>query len=108
VKWKGDKSRVVREIIEPSYHIDPAFAMHVVLTDSGSTVSGLLVEENEKSISLLESVQAKQPTVIERDAIEAHQKSSNSMMPKGLLDQFSRDEVLEIVSFILGVQKAQP
>lgn len=103
-KWKGDRVRVLREILEPSFHIDPAYAMHVVVTDS-ATISGLLVEENEKSISLLESVQATKPTLIERDAIEAHQKSSTSMMPKALLDQYSRDEVLEIMGFILSIQK---
>lgn len=105
-KWKGDKLRVIREIVEPSYHIDPAYAMHVVLTDSGTTISGMLVEETDKSISLLESMQSTKPTVIDKDTVEAHQKSSNSMMPKGLLDQFSRDEVLEIVAFILSVQKS--
>lgn len=104
-KWKGDQSRVLREIIEPSYHIEPAYAMHIVLTDAGKTVSGVLVEENEKSISLLESVQAKGPTIIERESIEAHQKSSNSMMPKGLLDQYSRDEVLEILNYVVSIQK---
>lgn len=103
-KWKGDRVRVLREILEPSYHIDPAYAMHVVVTDS-ATISGVLVEENDKSISLLESVQATKPTLIERDAIEAHQKSSISMMPKALLDQYSRDEVLEIMGFILSIQK---
>ena len=103
-KWKGDRVRVLREILEPSYHIDPAYAMHVVVTDS-ATISGVLVEENDKSISLLESVQATKPTLIERDAIEAHQKSSTSMMPKALLDQYSRDEVLEIMGFILSIQK---
>lgn len=38
--------------------------------------------------------------VIDKDDIDEQVRSSKSMMPKALLDRFSRDEILEVLSYI--------
>lgn len=106
-KWKGDPRLLLREIIDPSYHVDPEYAVHLVITDSGATISGLLVAETDDSLSLLENVEAQAPAVISKKEIEVHRRSNSSWMPKGLLDQFSRDEVLEILSFLISIQHGE-
>ena len=49
---------------------------------------------------LLENPEAEQPTEILVDDIEQRVKTSNSMMPKGLMDRFSKDEILELLGRI--------
>lgn len=105
-RWKGDPAAVLREVLEPSHHIDDKYAVHIVLTVDGQTVSGLIVEDSPKSLSLLENPESKQPRVISKDDIDEMQKTANSMMPKGLLDSYSQDEVLEILAFIQASQAA--
>lgn len=104
-RWKGDGAAVLQEILDPSHRIDDKYAVHVVLTVDGLTVSGLVVEDTKDHIAIMENPEAKEPTVIPRDDIERVVKTSNSMMPKGLLDRYSKDEVFEILAFILSVQQ---
>ncbi|WP_236624035.1 PVC-type heme-binding CxxCH protein [Rhodopirellula baltica] len=104
-KWKGDSREVLKEILHPSDRIDDKYAMHLVLTADGQTFSGLLVEETDDVVKLLANAEAKEPTLIEQDEIEQMVKTSTSMMPKALLDQYTEDEVFELLNYILSNQK---
>ncbi len=101
-RWKGDSVAVLREILDPSHRIDPKYAMHVILTADGRTLTGLVVAEDKDSVSLLENPEAKQPTVIPQDDIEEMVKTSKSMMPKALLDQYTQDEIFELLAYLQG------
>ena len=104
-RWKGDPTAVLREILDPSNRIDDKYAVHIVLTLDGQTISGLIVEDTKDAVSILENPEAKQPRVIPKREIEEMQKTPTSMMPKGLLDRFSKDEILEIVAYIKSLQQ---
>ncbi len=104
-KWKGDQVAVLREIIEPSHKIDDKYAMHLILTVDGQTVSGIITAEDKSSVSILSSQEAKSPTIVPRDDIDEMNKSKISMMPKGLLDQYTEDEIFEIVAYLESVGK---
>ncbi len=104
-KWKGDRVAVLREIIEPSHKIDDKYAMHLILTVDGQTISGIVTAEDKNSVTMLSSQEAKAPSVILRDDIDEMNKSKISMMPKGLLDQYTQDEIFEIVAYLETIGK---
>lgn len=104
-KYKGDRSAVLQEILDPSHKIDDKYAVHLILDADDQTFSGLVISEDKEKVTLLENPEAKEPTVILKDDIEQMVKTSNSMMPKGLMDRFSKDEIFELMSFIQGIQK---
>ena len=99
-RWKGDHYGILREILEPSYRIEPKYAVKMVIDLDGKPTSGIVTAEDRKSISLLENPEAKEPKVIMKDNIEEIIPSSTSMMPKALLDKFTREEILEILAYI--------
>jgi putative heme-binding domain-containing protein len=99
-RWKGDRLGVLREILDPSHKIDPKYSVQVIYTVDGLVVSGIVKAEDKSSISILENLEAKEPMVIDKDDIDEQVRSSKSMMPKALLDRFSRDEILEVLSYI--------
>jgi putative heme-binding domain-containing protein len=99
-RQKGDAQSVLREIIDPSHKIDPKYAAHSVLTLDGQVYSGVIVAEDEQKISLLSNPDQPKPTVIERKEIEEMVQSSKSIMPAALMDQFSMDEIFELLAFI--------
>ena len=99
-RWKGDGEAVLREILDPSYRIEDKYAMHLVLTLDGQTISGIVVKEDKDSVTLLTNPESQEPTVIAQSEIEEMVKSSTSMMPKALLDRYTRDEVLELLAFL--------
>lgn len=99
-RWKGDHVAVLREILEPSHRIDPKYAVHVILRTDGRTVSGIVAKEDRDSLSILVNPEAKEPLVIPRSEIEETVKTSVSMMPKALLDRFTKDEILELLAYV--------
>ncbi|MFK7736967.1 MAG: plastocyanin/azurin family copper-binding protein [Pirellulaceae bacterium] len=104
-KFKGDSKTVLQEVLDPSHRIDEKYAVHLILDLDGQTFSGLIVSQNKEKIELLENPEAKEATVILQDDIDQIVKTSNSMMPKGLMDRFSKDEILELVAFMRNLQE---
>lgn len=103
-RWKGDHYGVLREILEPSYKIDPKYAMKIILDIDGKTTSGIVTAEDKDTISILENPEIPKPKVIQKDDIEEIIPSTVSMMPKALLDKFTKEEIMEILSYISSGQ----
>ena len=99
-RWKGDHLGVLREIVDPSHKIDPKFSVQVILTVDGGIVSGIVTSEDKDTISVVVNPEAPEPTVIKRDDIDEIEKSSKSLMPKALLDRFTKDEIFELLSYL--------
>jgi putative heme-binding domain-containing protein len=100
-RWKGDKVGVLREVLEPSHKVDAKYVMQRILTVDGRTVTGVLVEENDDVVKLLTNPESQEPTVVPQDDIEAMVPSSVSMMPKALMDQYTKDEIFELLAYLL-------
>ncbi len=99
-RHQEDSLAVLREIIDPSHKIDPKYASHSVLTRDGQVYSGVIVAESEKSISLINNPDQIKPTVVERSEIEDMVQSPKSIMPAALLDQFTQDEIFELLAYV--------
>lgn len=102
-KWKGDHLSILREILVPSHKIDSKYAMQMILTTDGKTMSGIVVDENDDTVALLTNPEAKEPVIILQDDIEVIKRSATSMMPKALMDQYTKDEVLELMAYLKSV-----
>ncbi len=107
-RWKGDRKGILREILDPSHRIEPKYAVQIILTTDGRPLTGIVVKEEKDSISLLINPEAPKPTVIPRDEIEEMVKASKSMMPKALLDRFTKDEVFEILAYLESLTPSKP
>lgn len=104
-KYKAQAQEVLREILDPSHRIDEKYAVHLILDVDGRTTSGLIVSQDKQQVAILEDPEAKEPKVIAKDDIEQMVKTSTSMMPKGLMDRFTKDEIFELLSFIQSIQQ---
>ena len=103
-RWKGDRTAVLREILDPSHRIDPKYAVNLIITLDGETISGIVPAEDKKTVSVLANPESKELTIVQRDDIDEIVKTSTSMMPKGLLDRFKKEEVLEILSYLESLE----
>jgi putative heme-binding domain-containing protein len=94
---------VLNEILAPSAHINEKFQTNIFELASGKTVSGLVLEENADTIKIIENPLAKaEPTIIRRSDVLDRQRSKTSLMPKGLLDKLTRDEILDLVAYVVS------
>jgi putative heme-binding domain-containing protein len=98
-KWKAVD--ILHEILDPSAKINEKFQTNIFELGSGKTLTGLVLEENAATIKIIENPLAKaEPTIIKRGDVLERQRSKTSLMPKGLLDKLSRDEILDLVAYV--------
>ena len=98
-KWTP--AEVLREILEPSRKIDAKYMSDVITLDNGKVVTGLAVTEDKDSISLIENpLSSVTPTIVKKAQIETREKFKVSLMPKGLLDKLTKDEILDLLAYV--------
>ena len=101
-RWKGDTAGVLREVLEPSHKIDPKYVLFNIVTTNGKVLSGIVTAQDADTITVVSDPANPQPQVILRDDVDELHKTSSSLMPKGLLDRFTQDEVLDLLAFLHG------
>ena len=74
--------------------------------DDGKVVTGIIVAQNQQSITVVTNAAKPKPHVIPRDEIDEMIKQSTSLMPKGIMDRFTRDEIFELLAYIKAAQTA--
>jgi putative heme-binding domain-containing protein len=94
---------VLRDILEPSFRINEKYQTYVFELKSGKTITGLILEETPETVKVIENPLAKtQPVVLRKAEIEERVKSPTSAMPKGLLDKLTREEILDLIAYVVS------
>ncbi len=68
------------------------------MTDAGKVVTGLKVEDNAKTITILDA--ENQRTEIHRDIIEELKVSEKSLMPENLLQTLGERQLRDLFSYL--------
>ncbi len=96
-------AEILHDVLEPSFRINEKFQTQGFELNSGKFVTGLVLAETKDSVKLIENPLAKaEPLVLKRSDIAEQRKLPNSLMPKGLLDKLSRDEILDLVAYVVA------
>ncbi|HUG17340.1 MAG TPA: hypothetical protein VMM56_00080, partial [Planctomycetaceae bacterium] len=96
-----------RHILEPSWKINEKFQTWIFVTDEGKVVTGMVLEENDETVKLIENPLAKTPPItLRKSDVEDRKKSPTSLMPKGLLDRLRREEILDLLAYVISGGKA--
>ena len=107
-KEKDPVRALLGEILDPSKTVDPRWRTRVVVLDSGRTVAGLVLSQNDQEVRLVsDPTRPDQVQVIPRDRIEEMRETPASLMPAGLLDGLARDEVLDLLARLWKEAKAK-
>lgn len=94
---RGDLNYLLLNIIDPSGDIPDAYKMVIVTTKSGQILAGTVTEEDEQRVVL--SMVGQKSTVAKSD-IKSRETSNVSMMPEGLLEALTPDEVLTLFKYM--------
>ena len=97
---------MLKEIVEPSHKINEEYQTQVFELFDGRIVSGIVVEENEDEVKVVEKpLESAEPTILLVDDIEDRAMSKTSTMPEGLLDKLTREEILDLLAYVLAEGK---
>ncbi|MGN6546311.1 MAG: c-type cytochrome, partial [Aureliella sp.] len=95
-------------IVEPNKEISDQYAATQFLTDSGKVVVGRVANMNSNTIQVMSNMLAPGDfTSIQRDEIIEQRPAKNSMMPSGLLDTLTAEEVHDLLGYLRSGGNAQ-
>jgi putative heme-binding domain-containing protein len=93
---------ILKDIIEPSFRINEKFQTFRFELKSGKQLQGIILKEEGGKVTVIENPLAKgsEPVTFARSEVDTQDKVMVSIMPKGLLDKLTRDEILDLLAFI--------
>ena len=102
---KADPAYVLTSMIEPSKNIDEKYQTLILALTSGETVTGVAVAKDDKKLRISSNPLAPGGAVsrdIPVGEIEEQLISKISAMPEGLLNTLDKEEILDLLGYILS------
>ena len=96
-----DGKKLLQQIIQPSLELNKQFQNHQFILLDGTVASGVIIEETLKQYKIASNLlDPKNVKLINKDQIDEQIPSKISAMPSGMLDVLTRDEILDLISFL--------
>ncbi len=89
---------LLMNIIDPSAVVPKQFTTSVVALDSGRVITGVVVGQTENAITVQTD---KEQLTIARDEIEQIRNSGKSLMPDGMMDALTPEQVRDLFAFMM-------
>lgn len=88
---------LLENIVDPSAVVTAQFRATILLLEDGRTLSGLLTNEDERSLTL--ATQQETFTIPAEEVID-RRTSPNSTMPEGLLEQMTPQQIRDLFAYL--------
>jgi hypothetical protein len=83
--------------------ISDQYRATTILTAAGKVITGRIVgDDKEKLVVMTDPFDASKIVEIAKGDVESATPSKVSLMPTGLLDKLNRDEVLDLLAYLLS------
>ena len=99
----GDKPllELLRAVVEPSHEINEEYQTYTVYTLDGKIFTGVMIAEDDESVTLQSNpLEGCEPEIVLRDDIDEMAPSTLSLMPTGLLNTLTEEEIVELLSYL--------
>ena len=93
--------KLLQQILEPSIELNKQFQNHQFILEDGTVVSGVIVDETPKQYKVVSNLlNPNDFKRIDKNQIDEQIPSRISAMPGGMLDVLTREEILDLLSFL--------
>jgi uncharacterized repeat protein (TIGR03806 family) len=96
------REHLLQSLIDPSREISEGFSATLVVTKKGRIVEGRIEREDAGGIEIRTSDFLSGPVRIAAADILERRPSKNSTMPTGLLDTLAKEEILDLLGYLLS------
>jgi putative heme-binding domain-containing protein len=96
---------VLENVVDPSAVVPGEYRVNTATLNSGRVVSGIIVAQNSRTVTLQTATER---LVIDRKDIDEMVASNQSMMPEGILERMSDDEVRDLVAYLASPRQIPP
>jgi putative heme-binding domain-containing protein len=95
---RTDPEYILMNVLEPSAEIQDDYKMVVINTRDGRTYSGNIISENQRQLTL--RIVGQDQVVINKSAILSREVTDVSMMPSGLFENLTKDEIVNLIAYL--------
>jgi putative heme-binding domain-containing protein len=97
---------VTEHLLEPAKRIEEKYAMYRIVLPDEKVITAMIVEEKDGILKVIENPLAStKPLELKAEGL-TRSKLTTSIMPKGLLDKLTKEEILDLLAYVWG--KADP
>jgi putative heme-binding domain-containing protein len=93
---------LLQTVVDPSAAVARDYQMQIIELTSGRIVTGLIVGETTDSLTI-QSINER--IVIPKPEIESRTSSSQSMMPEGMLQPMSIEQIRDLFGYLMGPEQ---
>lgn len=93
---------LLENLIDPSASVAKDYQMEKLVTTSGRIITGLVVEESGAALTI-QTVNEK--VIIPLKEIDVRGKSELSMMPDGLLEKLTSEQIRDLIAYLSGIEQ---
>ena len=101
------KKDLLESILWPSKIISDQYQSEMFELKDGSVITGVLVRENAIAAFVRTAESPDRPVQVPKGKIATRAKSPVSLMPEGLLDGYTQEEIANLLAFVLAPPPAQ-
>ncbi len=102
---KYTRRDILESMLEPSKVISEQFQNVTIIKKDGEAVTGRIMDESAQRIVVQTNPLAPDREEIEKAAVAERHPSKVSPMPEGLLNQFTKEEILDLLAYIEAAGK---
>ena len=106
VSSRFTRADLLSSILEPSKVISEQYENTTYVTRDGDEISGRVLEESADRLVLLTSPLTGGKTELKKSNIASKRKAKLSPMPEGLVNTFSKEELLDLIAYIESMGNA--
>ncbi|MCA9197803.1 MAG: HEAT repeat domain-containing protein, partial [Planctomycetales bacterium] len=98
---KNKPTHILESLLDPSKVIDDKYRSYTFVLDSGQSITGMILDETDTEVKvIIDPIAKPEPTVLKKSQIEERIKSPVSVMPLGLANKLSREEILDLIAYV--------
>lgn len=99
-RWKGRRADVLRELLEPAKVVEEKYRVQVLQLRDGGSLSGLITREEGGKIWIVTDPRDPAARAVDTARVVARIRTPGSMMPTGLLNNFEKAEILDLLAWL--------
>ena len=96
------KEELLTSILNPSYAIEPRFTHYIVTTKDGRMYDGVIAQRDSRALITLRGGSDEGDETILRKNVAAIRASSVSLMPDGLEEHLSKQDLADLIAYLRG------
>ena len=99
-RYRNDPKEVLQQVLEPSLVISNRYRNFQFELQNGDEASGLIIKDDGDTLRVQAGASAALIQTLKKADIKSQQPQRSSLMPVGLLNQLSADEIIDLLAFV--------